>query len=239
MPARADVQDGRLDRARSAWPLAAAVAGVTVAAAGGAIGLRRLARRSGVTAADLARPLPGDELVPEPSFVVDRAALLPAPPPSVWPWLVQLGKARGWWYLPAWAERFVWAREKRGARRVVAALQELAVGDVVPDWGPGDPVFKVATLEPPRALVYHSIRQRSNGWRWPEPDAPRPPDAFEFSWALVVEPAAGERSRLHVRLRAATPGGRSRPLLELGGGLIDYLTIELMVRGLRERLSSL
>jgi hypothetical protein len=54
----------------------------------------------------------------------------------------------------------------------------------------------------------------------------------------VLEPAPGERSRLHVRLRAATPDGRSRPLLELGGGLIDYATLDLMVRGLRERLSS-
>ena len=237
MPAQ-PFQDGRLTRARTGWPLATVAIGMTVAAARGVVGLRRLARRSGVTAADLARPLPGDGLVPEPSFVVDRAAVLPAPPPAVWPWLVQLGKERGWWYLPAWAERFVWAREKRGARHIVAALQELAVGDVVPDWGPGDPVFKVASLEPPHALVYHSVRQRSNRWRWPEPDTPRPLDCFEFSWALVVEPAPGERSRLHVRLRAATPGGRSRPLLELGGGLVDYLTIELMVRGLRERLSS-
>ena len=234
MPARL-FQDGRLTRARTAWPLAAAVIGVTVTASGAA-GLRRLARRSGVTAADLARALPGDDLVPEPSFVVDRAAVLPAPPPVVWPWLVQLGKARGWWYLPAWAERFVWAREKRGARRVVAALQDLSEGDVVPDWGPGAPEFRVVSLEPPRALVYHSIRQRSNGWRWPEQDTPRPPDCFEFSWALVLEPAPGERSRLHVRLRAATPGGRSRPLLELGGGLVDYVTIELLVQGLRERL---
>ena len=236
MPAQL-FQDGRLTRARTAWPLAAAAIGVTLAASGAA-GLRRLARRSGVTAADLARSLPGDELVPAPSFVVDRAAVLPAPPPAVWPWLVQLGKARGWWYLPAWAERFVWAREKRGARRVVAALQGLSVGDVVPDWGPGAPVFRVASLEPARALVYHSIRQRSNGWRWPEQDTPRPPDCFEFSWALVLEPAPGERSRLHIRLRAATPGGRSRPLLELGGGLLDYVTIELLAQGLRERLAS-
>jgi hypothetical protein len=226
-----------LPGARRRRALAAAAAGVAVAAASGAADLRRLARRSGVSAADLARPLPGDQLVAEPSFVVDRAAVLPAPPVVLWPWLVQLGKERAWWYLPAWAERFVWAPEKRGARRIIPALQDLAVGDAVPDWGPGDPVFKVAVLEAPRALVYHSIRQRSNDWRWPQPDTPRPPDCFELSWALVAEPAPGERSRLHIRLRAAAPRPLSRPLLAVGGGLIDYLTIELLFRGLKERLS--
>jgi hypothetical protein len=228
----------RPTRARGGWVTAAATAGVAVAAAGAAAGLRRLARRSGVSAADLVRSLPGDELVPEPSFVVDRAATLPAPPPAVWPWLVQLGKERGWWYLPAWAERLVWNRDKSGARTILPELQQLAVGDDVPDWGPGDPVFRVAVLEPPHALAYHSVRQRSNDWRWPVPDTPRPPDCFELSWALIVEPAPSGKSRLHVRLRAATPGERRRPLLELAGGLIDHLTIALLFRGLEERLSA-
>jgi len=31
----------------------------------------------------------------------DRATVLPGRPADVWPWLVQLGKERGWWYLPA------------------------------------------------------------------------------------------------------------------------------------------
>jgi hypothetical protein len=202
-----------------------------------ALGARRLARRSGVTAADLLAPLPGDELVPRPDFVVDRAMGLPAPPAAVWPWLVQLGKGRAWWYLPAWAERFVWAEDKRGARRIVPELQALAVGDAVPDWGPGDPVFRVAVLDPPHALVYHSLRQRSNQWRWPQPDTPRPPDCLELSWALVLAPLPGGRARLHVRLRAAGVG-RAKPLIELGGGLIDYVTIVLLFCGLGERLTT-
>jgi hypothetical protein len=201
------------------------------------LGARRLARRSGVTAADLVARLPGDELVARPDFVVDRAVGLPASPAAVWPWLVQLGKERAWWYLPAWAERFVWARDKRGARRIVPELQGLAVGDEVPDWGPGDPVFRVAQLDPAHALVYHSLRQRSNRWRWPEPDTPRPPDCLEFSWGLVLAPLPGGGARLHIRLRAAGVG-RARQLIELGGGLIDYATIVLLFSGLRERLTT-
>jgi hypothetical protein len=219
----------------------AALLSVSVAATICAVlGARRLARRSGVAAADLVAPLPGDELVERPDFVVDRAVGLPAPPVTVWPWLVQLGKGRAWWYLPAWAERLVWAREKRGARRIVPELQALALGDAVPDWGPGDPVFRVAALDPPHALVYHSLRQRSNQWRWPEPDTPRPPDCLELSWALVLAPQPGGSARLHVRLRVTGVGraGRAKPLIELGGGLIDYVTMVLLFSGLRERLTT-
>ena len=219
-------------------PRSAALLSITGAATICAVlGARRLARRSGVTAADLVAPLPGDGLVERPDFVVDRAVGLPAPPAAVWPWLVQLGKERAWWYLPAWAERFVWAEDKRGARCIVPELQGLAAGDAVPDWGPGDPVFRVAALDPPHALVYHSLRQRSNRWRWPEPDTPRPPDCLELSWALVLAPLPGGRARLHVRLRAAGVG-RAGPLIELGGGLIDYATIVLLFSGLRERLTT-
>lgn len=157
----------RAERTRTVLTGAAA-AGAALAVAAGAAGLRRLARRSGVTDADLAAPLPGEELVLRPSFTVDRVAVL---------------------------------------------------------------------LDPPHALVHHSLRQRSNGWRWPEPDMPRPPDCFEFSWALALRPVPGDRSRLHIRLRAAATQGRMSPLLELGGGLVDYLTVELLFRGLEERFA--
>ena len=49
---------------------------------------------------DVARTLPGDDLVPHADVVMDRAFDLPAPPEDVWPWFVQLGKKRAGWYLP-------------------------------------------------------------------------------------------------------------------------------------------
>jgi len=213
----------------------AAVA-VAVGAVVGGAALRRLGRRSGVSAADLARPLPGDELVTAPSLVADRAAVLPAPAAEVWPWLVQIGKQRGWWYLPAALEWLVWNPDKRGARTIVPELQGLAVGDRVPDWGPGTPLFEVAALDLPHALVYHSLRQRSAGWSWPEPAAPLPADVFELSWALILDDAGPGRSRLHIRLRAASGRGRISPLLATFGGLIDYLTVAVLFAGLKERL---
>ena len=60
---------------------------------------------------EVARPLPGDDLVPHATTVMDRALTLPAPPEAVWPWLVQLGKRRAGWYLAWPGER--WGRPSR------------------------------------------------------------------------------------------------------------------------------
>jgi hypothetical protein len=42
--------------------------------------------------------MPGDELMPDPSFNAIRATTIDAPPEAVWPWLVQLGYAHAGWY---------------------------------------------------------------------------------------------------------------------------------------------
>ena len=57
------------------------------------------------TPAEWAATLPGDDLVDPADVVMDRAFSLPAPPDTVWPWLVQLGKRRAGWYLPRWVDR--------------------------------------------------------------------------------------------------------------------------------------
>ncbi len=59
----------------------------------------------------------GDGIIARPDVVMDRAVTVAAPPAAVWPWLVQLGKKRAGWYLPAAAERFVPPR-RRAAWRI-------------------------------------------------------------------------------------------------------------------------
>ena len=198
----------------------------------------RLTRRSGVSDADVARPLAGDELVADPELQIDRATVIRAPVGEVWPWLVQLGKGRAGWYMPFWLERLiVWPPRKRGARGIVGELQSLQPGDLVPDWGPGDPSFKVMELEPPRALVYLSLRDRSRNWSWP-PDDAFPAEGMAFSWALILEATGAGSCRLHIRLRGGFgTRGRLRPLLMALGGLVDYLTIVVLFAGLKQRVA--
>jgi hypothetical protein len=167
------------------------------------------------TELEVAARLPGDEIVPDATVVMDRAFDLDAPPKRVWPWFVQLGKQRAGWYLPRWIERFV-PPERRAFRRIEPDLQDLAVGDVIADWGGRDATFEVAVLEAPTTLVHVSTRGR-----------------VRLSWAIRVT-ADDRGSRVHLRLRLG--GVRRERLARVGGGLVDHLTVVGLAAGLRERL---
>ena len=54
--------------------------------------------RWGATDAEVARSLPGDEVVTRPSFNATRAITIQARPEAVWPWIVQIGSRRAGWY---------------------------------------------------------------------------------------------------------------------------------------------
>jgi hypothetical protein len=162
----------------------------------------------------------GDELIAQPDAVMDRAFTVAAPPAAVWPWLVQLGKKRAGWYLPAAAERFL-PPGRRAARDIRPAWQRLAAGDVIPDYGGRDETFEVAAIEPGSVLVYRSVRGRMN---------------VTWSITLLPVPVRGQAgTRVHLRLRL---GPVRRPwLARTAGEFIDALTIAGMAAGLKERLA--
>ena len=203
------------------------------------LGLNHLARRSGVSSQELGLALPGDELVSAPDMIMDRAGVFKAPVQAVWPWLAQLGKSRGGWYCPGWLERFTHDTDLSGLRRIEPAFQSLAVGDFIPEYGPGKPVFKVISIQPPHTMVYLSMRSPSDNWSWPDPQKPLPADMFQFSWALMLQELGPGQCRLHIRFRAKGKPSRLTWLVFPLAGLVDYLTIVLMFAGLRKRLAGL
>jgi hypothetical protein len=163
---------------------------------------------------------PGDDLIGRPDVVMDRAFTVAAPPAAVWPWLVQLGKKRAGWYLPAAVERFL-PPGRRAARGIRPAWQRLGPGDVIPDYGGRDETFQVAAIEPESALVYRSTRGRMN-----------------VTWSITLLPvAAGERAHTRVHLRLRLGPVRRTWLARTAGEFIDALTIAGMAAGLRERLA--
>ena len=153
--------------------------------------------------------------MPDATVVMDRAFSLPAPPVEVWPWFAQLGKRRAGWYLPRWVEALV-PPSRRGLRHLAPALQHLAPGDVIPDWGGRDATFEIVEHAPPTTLVHRSTRGR-----------------VRLSWAIVLG-AEGAGTRVHLRLRLA--GVRRERLAEVGGGAFDLLTVAGLAAGLRERV---
>jgi hypothetical protein len=173
------------------------------------------------SADDVARQLPGDDLVPSADVVMDRAFDLPAPPDAVWPWFVQLGKRRAGWYLPEKVERLV-PPSRRALRRLDPSLQVLRVGSVIPDWGGRHVTFRVAVVEPPHALVHTTRRGRTLG-----------------SWAIVLtayDAPAGPATHVQLRLRL-TPVKHPR-LAGTVGGAYDASTIAGLAAGLRERVGA-
>ncbi|WP_248579528.1 hypothetical protein [Nocardioides sp. InS609-2] len=167
------------------------------------------------TPAEVAAALPGDDRL-DADVVMDRAFSLAAPPDVVWPWVLQLGRQRAGWYFPRSVERF-FPHRRRGTRWIDPALQQLAVGDVVPDWGGRDETLTVLAVAAPYSLLYGTQR-----------------DNIEMTWSLVLTPADRD-TRVHSRVRLA--GVRRRWLAEYGGGFFDWLTIAGLAGGLRERVT--
>ena len=204
---------------------AAAVTGAALSEAA----LVALGRSYGSTKAERARLLPGDDIVANPTVVTDHAITVDATPGDVWPWLVQMGWGRGGWYTPRWVDRLLFPANGPSARRIQPELQDLKIGDFVPD---GPPETKcglyVEVLEPERALVLHSTSHLPLSWR----DRAE----LDWSWAFILTPLdEGQRTRYHFRSRWTTS-----PWWFTAGGLLgivpaDFYMSRGMLRGVRER----
>jgi hypothetical protein len=178
--------------------------------------------------------LPGDEIAAGVPAHYTRAVTIQAPPEAVWPWLAQIGDYRAGFYSYDWVERFLFPgtvhhiEGSHSATRIHPELQQVRIGDRIntgsigKKFAVGNPV---TVIEPGRALVIGT-------------------------WAFILQPLPGRRTRLLVRdrdwgyLRAAAP--RRLALLRAALGVIDYLIGEplhfamerKMMLGLKQRAES-
>jgi len=199
-----------------------ALAGVALAG----VAVRRLGRRSGATSEEVHARLPGDEIVRNPLWVSTRAISVEAAPSAIWPWIVQMGfpAYRGGWYTPYWLDRLQWGIRAPSADKIRPDLQQLEVGDRVPDSIDWSAFFTVAEVARERALVLHSTRHLL-----------KPMRAIDFSWAFVLEPLNERETRLLMRARARCEPRYAWTLLGPLIGIGDFLNATVMLRGIKRR----
>lgn len=168
----------------------------------------------GATPEEVARPLPGDGLVPSPTFDATRAISIGAPPEQVWPWLVQVGTGRAGWYSYDLLDNL----GRPSARRIVPELQHLAPGDVVPMSPDGERGLEVHSLDRPRTMIWGT------------------PGDTTWVWQLEARPDGTTRllTRIRSRLRWTPTSVAFAGLLEVA----DFWMIRRMLLGLRERAES-
>jgi hypothetical protein len=196
-----------------------------------------------------ARTLPGDELVQNAEFTKTNAVTIEAPPSAVWPWLLQMGYGRGGWYSYDAIDM-----QGHSAREIRPDLQELQVGQLIP-FAP-KMGFRVDVLEPERSMVLYldnelveaqeraakeaveegePADEQASGLKVVGGIAGANMSEFRVSWAFVLDPLEGGRTRLLERFRTWTTPG---PAAAITGPLIDhghFLMTRKQLLGIKER----
>ncbi len=195
--------------------------------------LRRCYNRHGATDAELARQLPGDDLVADPKLGYTRAITIDAPVESVWPWLVQHGQGRGGFYSYDALENLLGC----GIHSVDVLLdehQELRVGDLIRSGRDSMPCWQVVEVEPPHHLALIGAGTPADP-QVPEVVADVPPrDYVASTWQWVLEPRDhGQRTRLLVRQRLTYSPNQS--VLWHVVEPLNYVMEHRMLRGIQER----
>jgi len=120
------------------------------------------------------------------------AVTIDAPPPAVWPWLVQMGVDRAGWY--GWDRLDNFGR--RSAERIHPEWQEIAVGDRLVAKPDGSEWWEVAALEPERFLCLRmSLDLRGRPF---DPEGTHPRCFTDSTWGFLLEELPGDRTPLVV-----------------------------------------
>lgn len=169
----------------------------------------------GATDSEVAHALPGDDLVPHPTFNATRAITIAAARDQIWPWLLQVGVNRAGWYSYDLLDNLA----RPSAREIIPRLQQVTVGDLLPMSPDGQQGIRIHALDLPHSMV------------WGTPG--------DTSWAWVVEQRSDGTSRLVTRVRSRyrwlSPSMAFSVLLEFA----DIWMIRRMLFNLRQRAQSL
>lgn len=162
-------------------------------------------------------PMPGDALIQQPAMSATRAAVIDAPPDDVYPWFAQMGPGRAGWY----------------SYDRIDNLGVESAREIKPEWvvtGPGASMggmagigFDVVDAIPGRHLV---IAVATAG-------------PLAFTMAYLLQPWGDASTRVLVRVRGASEGGRwMDPLIRFVLGPGDFVMVRRQLAGVKERVEA-
>ena len=190
--------------------------------------LRRRYNRWGADEAEVAAPMPGDELVPEPQLGYTRAVTIAAPVEAVWPWLAQMGQRRGGLYSYDGLEN-LFGCGIHSADAILPEHQHVRPGDLIRLGPEGYPSFRVHEVTPPRTLVLVPAGPGTTSQ-----GAGTEAASSVATWQWAMHPVdEGRRTRLVVRQRLAF--SPSQRLLWRVVEPIGFVMERRMLRGIARR----
>ena len=170
----------------------------------------------GATSEEINRPMPGDELDTQPTFLSTRAITIEGTPHEIWPWLVQMGYNRAGYYGYDIIENLGSKSGLHSAERIVPELQDVKVGDEVPISAAGSWVFYA--IEPEDYFIWSSKASDC-----------------AFTWALY--PIDENHTRLVSRIRWSHHWSQPSLLgFDLFTEFTDYLAIRKVLQGVKGRV---
>ena len=224
-----------MSRASNRTSAAATLGGLAALLATGAsaywFAVRPWHLRWGATDEEIARPLPGNDLIPDAKLSSTHAITIHASPAEIWPWLVQLGQGRGGFYSYDWIENAM-GLDIHTANRILPEFQDLKVTDTIP-LAPDGFGLPVVILEPEQAMVLRGDTRLPSGDEMP---ALKPGEYLAAVWGFYLIGQADGATRLVERWRADyTPTVKNavfyRAFLEPGA----FLMQRKMLLGIKTR----
>jgi hypothetical protein len=173
--------------------------------------------RWGATTEEIRRSMPGDDLVPNPTFVATRAITIRGRPEDIWPWIAQMGYDRAGYYGYDLIENLGSKSGIRSAESILPELEHPKTGDVLP-------ISKVAHLtfgqiEPNQLLIWQSEALPHDG---------------AFTWALY--PLDGSHTRLVSRIRLRYHWTSGALGLDLFTEFADHVAVPKILAGVKGRV---